>query len=326
MAQLRFFKDFSEKNKFFSNQKNQVINTKKEFDEWFEFYTQKENSTKLDFIFRGMGEAKHRLYTSSQRIWLQNDMNEWCSDKYINFIDRTVQEAKSHPLIKKAFDVYGYSDEEREFPILSILQHYGAYTPLMDWSYNINVALFFATDNVTVGNGTNSISDYFSIYRINKAKYRNEFLNLTDFNEKLPSPIKAFEDWSDNSKNPNKNGVFYISDMEDGNAYGNTPVRIRTSRPLTSIFNQNIIPQEGLFIFNPFSNKTLEEIFNVNLEQDGYNLELTPFSCFNIKKDLADYVRRRIKNHDKIDSPFIYPHLYNDAQAIKNRVLNSYAV
>ena len=38
---------------------------------------------------------------------------------------------------------------------------------------------------------------------------------------------------------------------------------IRTNKPMTSIYNQNIIPQEGLFIFNPFSEKTLEEIYTI---------------------------------------------------------------
>ena len=59
-----------------------------------------------------------------------------------------VQNAKNSPLINKVFDLYNYSQSRREFPILSLLQHYGAPTPLMDWTYNKYVALHFAVKNV----------------------------------------------------------------------------------------------------------------------------------------------------------------------------------
>ncbi|MBS1521579.1 MAG: FRG domain-containing protein [Bacteroidetes bacterium] len=328
MAQLSYFSDLNEKREKFSNQRHFQIDTKKEFDEWYDFYTSefKENR-RTDFIFRGMSDAKFRLYTSAQREWIQNDMEEWGSGNYINFINRLVQEAKKYPLLKKVFDIYQYSDIRREFPILSILQHYWAPTPLMDWSYNIDVSLFFATEKLTCGHGNGNIENYFSIYRINKSKYKNELLNLRDFDSNLETAITSYSDWTENPLNPNKNGIFYISDFEEGNVYGavaSSEIRLVGDTPMTSIYNQNIIPQEGLFIFNPFSKKTIEDIFNVDLNEDGWNLRLTPFACFNIKKDLADYVRRRIKKRLGIDHNFIYPHLYDDAANIKNKVLDSY--
>ena len=91
---------------------------------------------------------------------------------------------------------------------------------------------------------------------------------------------------------------------------------------MTSIYNQNIIPQEGLFIFNPFSQKTLEDIFNADLNKDGWNLALTPFDCFNIHKDLAEYLRRKIDVRFKINKGFIYPNLNDEARKIKESTLN----
>jgi FRG domain len=325
MGQLSYFSNFKEKQQKFSNQRYFQIETKRDFDEWYEFYTSKfKVQNKTDFIFRGMSDARFKLYTSAQREWIQNDMEEWDANNFIAFIDRMVQKAKKYPLLNKVFDVYQYSDKKREIPILSILQHYGAPTPLMDWSYNINVSLFFATEKLLGGNGTGNIENYFSIYLINKSNYRSELLNLIDFDNNFQTTILSFREWTES---PNANNIFYISDFERGNTYNaivDSKIRMIATHPLTSIYNQNIIPQEGLFIFNPFSKKTIEDIFNINLNNAGGNLALTPFACFNIKKDLAEYVRRRIKNKFQIDHNFIYPHLYDDSAKIKSQVLDQY--
>ncbi len=99
---------------------------------------------------------------------------------------------------------------------------------------------------------------------------------------------------------------------------------IRTNKPLTSIYNQNIIPQEGLFIFNPHSQKTLEEIFNPDLTKDDWNLELRLFDFFNIHKDLAEYLRRKIDVSYKVNKGFIFPNLNEEARKIKEYTLNSF--
>lgn len=327
MGKLKTFINLKEKKDYFLQSEHFIIDSKAAFDLWFDGVVGMKKEERTNFIFRGMKEAKHRLYTSGQRIWIENDMVDWSGQNYIGFIDALVESAKQHPLIEKVFDVYNYTIVEREFPILSILQHYGAPTPLMDWTYNINVALFFGTEGLKGGHGTGDIDNYFSIYAINKAHYKHEFLNKNDFDKGGISSINSFEEWSDDDRNPNKNGIFYISDFDNGNAFGAPQyhsIRIRANRPMTSVYNQNIIPQEGLFIFNPFSNKPIDEVFNVKAGIDGSNLILRPFTCVNIKKDLADYVRRRIKQHSNIDHNFIYPHLYDDVKIILNNTLNEF--
>jgi len=329
MGKLKEYETFEEKNKLFFNKEQFVqIDTKEEFDQWFKFYTSNiKESKKTDFIYRGMGDARYKLYTSAQRAWIQNDMKEWCGKNFLHFINDMISQSKTYPLINKVFDLYDYNADEREFPILSILQHYTAPTPLMDWSYNLNVALFFATENLQCGNGHNKLSDYFSIYRIDKSKNKNEFLHIVDFSGGSIPSFDKFLDFGDHENKPNANGIFYISDFDEGNSYGTTPnakIKIVARKPLTTIYNQNIIPQEGVFIFNPFSEKTIEEVFNASKNESGWNLQLRPFSCFNIKKDLADYIRRRIKEKYSIDKNFIYPKLNEDAQKIKNLVLNRY--
>jgi hypothetical protein len=335
MAELPIYKNLEEKRNFFSNGNKEsfIIDTKTALDKWFTDVQEEEKlETEIDataWIYRGMTEAKYKLLTSSQRLWITNEMQQWANKSYLEFISDLVNKANGNTLIKKVFDLYSYSKSDREFPILSLLQHYGSPTPLMDWSYNNNVAFFFATDGLKKKEEPKEqIDDYFSVYRINKRKYKKELLNIIDFIPKELYPdIKTFRDFGDDNGNPKSNGIFYISDFErkgessgETNPYGS--LKIRTRKPLTSIYNQNIIPQEGLFIFNPFSEKTLEEIFNPDFNKSGWNLALTPFDCFNIHKDLAEYLKRKIDVRFKINKGFIYPNLNDEAKKIKETTLN----
>ena len=74
-----------------------------------------------------------------------------------------------------------------------------------------------------------------------------------------------------------------------------------------------------MFIFNPYSQKSLEEIFNPNPESPS--LHLYPFDCFNIHKDLSEYLRRKIDVRDKINTKFIYPKLNYEAYTIKEKAI-----
>lgn len=333
MAELPTYNDLDQKRAFFSNGQKEsfIIDTKKALDKWFNDVQNEEKlETQIDataWIYRGMTEAKYKLLTSLQRLWITNEMTQWANKSYVEFISDLVNKANNNTLINKVFNLYNYSRSDREFPILSLLQHYGAPTPLMDWSYNNNVAFFFATDGLKRKDEPKAkIDDYFSVYRINKRKYKKELLNIIDFTTKDQYPeVKTFQSFENN--NSASNSIFYISDFErkgestgEVNPYGN--LMIRTRKPLTSTYNQNIIPQEGLFIFNPFSNKTLEDIFNTDLNKDGWNLLLTPFDCFNIHKDLAEYLRRKIDVRFKINKNFIYPNLNDEARKIRETTLN----
>jgi len=337
MADLPLYNDLETKRPFFSNGNKEsfMIDTKSQLDKWFKDVEDEEKSeTEIDataWIYRGLTEAKYKLFTSAQRVWIGNEMQQWANKPYLEFVIELVKNANKNTLIKKVFDIYGYSSDDREFPILSLLQHYGAPTPLMDWTYNNHIAFFFATDGLNKKEEPKqAIDNYFSIYRIYKRKYKNELLNIIDFTPSKTYPaISSFLNaYGDDDNNPNANGIFYISDFERKGESTDSirpfgMLKIRTRKPLTSIYNQNIIPQEGLFIFNPFSSKTLEDIFNIDLNKEGWNMALTPFDCFNINKDLAEYLRRKIDVKYKINKSFIYPILNDEARKIKESTFNA---
>ena len=324
MAKLASYKDFQEKDaKFSRNIKYSRIDTVKDFDAWYSHLTAKgsldqnsENPSRIDTnnMFRGMSEAKYKLLTSSQRFWIVNELEQWWSPRrYLEFVNVLVDNARKKLLFRKVFDYYKLAGNQRDFPILSILQHYGAPTPLMDWTYNIDVALYFATESTVPSYSSNEIDQYFSIYQIDRQQQRrSEFNNLISWHRGSFPRISSFYGWEDN-----QNSIFYISDFEDKP----DAKSFRDERPITTIYNQNIIPQEGLFIFNPFSTKPLEDCFNTDHHQDGNNLELTPFLCVNIKKDLVEYVRRKIK-FKGIDTSFIYPELRKDCSRLINEYLD----
>ena len=328
MGQIPTYRTFEEKSKNFADEKRfHRIDTVEQFEVWYSELTRrlKDNPSEsnrsnlkrinTDNIFRGMGEAKHKLFTSAQRFWITNELEQWWRPKrYLEFVSVFVEEARKKALFREVFEYYNIKYNQRDFPILSILQHYGAPTPLMDFTYSIDVALFFATENAQPSYSSNEIDHYFSIYNIDKKKQRHkEFNNLIDWNSGSFPQISSFFGWEDN-----KNSIFYISDFEDKKIPVNS---FKDERPITTLYNQNIIPQSGLFIFNPFPQKSIEDCFNTDHYQDGNNLELVPFSCINIRKDLGEYIRRKIKKND-IDTKFIYPDLRSDCKILVDEFLN----
>jgi hypothetical protein len=335
MNQLLTYTDLSEKRKIFQEESYFVIDSKSDFDDWYNSVVKRQSDAKkklgessleseyednvynhYPFIFRGVGEAKFKIYTSAQRDWIVNDMMEWAGKPYLEFIDDLIKKAHNKPLLSKVFNYYSLYPNQRDFPTLSILQHYGAPTPLIDFTYNLDVALYFAIENCEPSLSSNIIDRYFSINIIDRTLQKNEFLNLMQFNQGAFPRLSSFYEWE-----TSPNALFYITDFE--NRFSRKSKKgFQDLRPLTILFNQRIIPQEGLFVFNPSSTMPLEDRFN--LAEEGSNLHLKKMTCVNIKKSLSDYVRRKIKKPGSdVDKLFIYPQLDDYVKHVKNEILDS---
>jgi hypothetical protein len=307
MGKLEYYSSLDEKKDSFSDQPEAegwfTIDSAYQFKNWYDSIT---NLIKLDPLgnfFRGAGEARYKLYNSSQRFWIENNLtqleslSQWLP--YISMIQNMVNKAKEQEVFKRVFDYYGLADDQTDFPILSILQHYGAPTPFMDWTYDINVALFFAVERTKHFEKENQIENYVSIYRIIKGT-DSEFIrgNIQVMSGNFFPTITYLSDNFPNS-------IYYISDFEVKNE--------RQIRPLTTYYNLNIMPQQGLFIFNPHERDPLEKIA----------VEKYPESkiiCYNINKDLAELIRLTI-NKNRVNESFIYPELKQYASTILNNYL-----
>ena len=332
MAQLPIYLTLVDKEKAFKQSENFKINSAKEFDSWYKQISNTQNLAKKNlfgddlnenevnvyrhypYIFRGVGDAKFKTYSSAQRLWVINNMNEWAKKEYLEFIQDFIDKAGKLPLLDKVFKYYKLVPRQRDFPIMSILQHYGAPTPLIDWTYNIDVSLYFATEYCTPVTSANEIDQYFSINFINRDnQYSKEFQNIFQFHQGHFPMLKSFHNSTEET-----NSIIYLSDFENV-IFKKDLKGFQDQRPLTILFNQRIIPQEGLFIFNPSSNIPLEDCINLNSKYQRSNLN--KMYCVNIHKDLSDYIRRKINTQD-IDKGFIYPDLEKSAEAIKQSVLN----
>ncbi|MFT4802364.1 MAG: hypothetical protein ACI93N_002142 [Flavobacteriaceae bacterium] len=305
-----------------------IIQTEEDFDLIYE-----KNKNTTETLYRGVSEAKWRIYSSLQRHWINEKIYEKGID-YKTFIEQLIINAKKQNggIIEKFFKKNGINSDN-DIAMLSFLQHYGCPTPLVDWSNSFKNALYFATENLTEYSGeTKDIDKYFSVYYIEEKDLASS--SLVEIVEKgISEKQKQVE------KNVVENGKSEgISELEMGKFFSNDRLRMVTKMlhqksliefitkierlmtfPLTyfSDLNENsdiqfslnssmnIINQQGVFIWNSDPFKPIEQVGN---EQFGNKEEVIYrySKCYNIDKKLANYVREKIKK-EGIDKGYIYP-------------------
>lgn len=310
---------FLKSNKYVNN----CIKTFDEFDKWFTYWEGVNERRKYKVYFRGMGEARHKLFNSAQRLWLNYEMQDWKRQApqllYRDFIMKMIEEALgAKSLLGNVFKLYGINGSHKEFPCLSILQHYGSPTPLLDWTYNFRVALFFATEYTTVPSLKidNDLDDYFSVYVLGEETYRvNEIEERESVSSCFPAPGEV----------PNPSHLFRLTDIKYDMMGKYDPGDPFKKVLMATIYNQNIIPQEGLFIFNPHAELPMEDLFRAeNIGAMPLNEENVPnsgFMVYNIHKRLGEYIKRKIAMQG-YTRDYIMPDLKDYSKRIKEKVLN----
>jgi hypothetical protein len=174
---------------------------------------------------------------------------------------------------------------------LSYLRHYGVPTPVLDFTLNPFVALFFAIENIKHTPTENEIDDYLSFYIIdlNQLCLCAENFKKTEIYEVLYKGEESFDPFK---------------------AWTNTNSNIFT--------NLNIINQEGCLISNIQFSDSLEAVYKVYVEEyfqinnkisDEDKKTLISkkiISCYNIHKGLIPVIRQKLKEKG-ITKDFIYP-------------------
>ena len=74
MIAMKTYSTLTDKRKFFAQ--SVVINTPRQFDEEFSNLVELSKNTKIHAVFRGVPEAKYKLYTSLQRELFNLNLNE----------------------------------------------------------------------------------------------------------------------------------------------------------------------------------------------------------------------------------------------------------
>lgn len=278
---MRFYKALQEKGQYFIKRNLKVDNLSNLLALIEEF----SGNGKESILFRGQPEAKYMLYSSLQRYWVERKLEKHYGS-YRELIDNLIENSRkwNSGLIKRYLKNSGWN--ETKMSILSIMQHYGVPTPLLDFTYDINKSLYFAVNKIDISPPVSDIEKYFSIYYIYKD---NPVLGLND--EK-----------SDKQKNNDLDLA-----MESGiSLIDNTNEAYRIQN------NLNILNQEGAFIFNSSPKDPLEKHYFKHVSQlkrvSGKELPQEIGGCININKKIADDLRDFLQEKG-IDRYSMFPDL-----------------
>ena len=317
MTKVETYSSFEEKVEYFE-QIN--IKTKYELDQIISKYPEND---KNELYFRGCNEAYYKLFNTAQRSWISNEPTN-LGFTYDNFIKNEIRNARNWQgnLLEKFFSAFGQLPND--LIMLGFLQHYGAPTTLLDWTYSFNNSLFFATDRVKYNDSENEIENYISIYIID-----NVAVDFDSHLENLIHSLDLFKSLQESLSDENRKELMDVIEkwgslnyqdlinmsiislvpgyQKDGYFHKNEELSFKF------FYNQqnlNIINQKGFFIFNPSEDKPLEYFCcGKPLEEKGRPVFIPKITCLNIHKSLLKYVKKHLNNMKPypINKEFIYP-------------------
>lgn len=326
--EIQNYQSLEQKEIFFDSK---TINNKKDLDQFVGEWSKKDDSKKI--MFRGVNEAKYKLYNSAQRVWINNELN-FLGKIYFDFIYSQILYLENYQngLFKKFYD--SFDSKTNDLSLLSFLQHYGAPTPLLDFTFNLNCALFFATHNCEHISSDN-INNYFSIYAIEYENQESEFQSIIDI---LNDTLKVVE--KEIEKNPDKkikeSGIlnpikklslehlqqlqtFYIPEYKKG-GYRFESQYFPSFKLIFNQQNLNVINQEGLFIYMYDENHPLEQYFTGDGSSFQETYHLPKIKCWNIHKSFSDYILNNLEQSKPyaINNDYLFPQEENIAMQAHN--------
>jgi len=302
---MEIYSSIEEKDAFFKFGGSKIDNDK-DFNAAVK-HLMKMNSTG-DFIFRGISEAKFQLFTTSQRYWEANAADKNDSEEYDNFIMKVIKKCKdwNNGTVLNLLKTYSIS-EKNSLAYLAFLQHYGAPTPLIDFTKNVSKAIFFAINDFgNFAQAADEIDNYFSIY----FTYQNNTAYEV-FHEVFQKSRKGEKHGEFDYINVSAHGIILLSDNND---------------ELKILNNIRIANQEGMFFYNHSGIDPLEKVYkefsNLLLEKIGREKFDEIYAhdhfagCYNFHKKYAERMKE-IVNNMGITKDFIYP----DISQIRDFVL-----
>lgn len=131
-----------------------------EFQQWYDELTQRPDYYKNRWIFRGVSSAQYELETTLEREAQRSGLS---------LTDLPKLEIRIMNDFRRRFHHYSYHTPERHdiAEWLSLMQHYGAPTRLLDWTYSPYVAIYFAVEKPR-NHGC-------ALWTLESAKYTSEY-------------------------------------------------------------------------------------------------------------------------------------------------------
>ncbi len=338
---LPTYKSLEEKKEYFYYKEPEQVNTIDEFKDRFEQleagipqfnpYYSREFSLLCNTatVFRGQNEAKYKLYTSAQREWIIEEWNKQLGeDGFIEFVQQLILQLKKANAISRLSNYFeSMGATETDLLLLSFLQHYRTPTPLLDFTYNKYLALFFAMDGSEFNKqGEDDLDNYFSIYALPVRSIYSIDLNnkavikalqkggvierikkdLTP-KEQIKVYIKHLFSWKISEAKDHFRGMSEYPFLFIPN-----PQRAEKIDDIIGIdlhwSNPNIIAQEGCFVMISDKETPLEGSFRRGIH------------CLDIHKSLAPYIREEYLKSKGITKESIYP----DFNAIANEAYEAF--
>lgn len=306
------------------------IDSPAQFDDLYNDMKEKKN-----ILFRGQREAKWRLYSSLQRYWILKKLYE-NEVSFKELLEKMVENGKIdfNEQIFQLLNVH-HIDTQNDVAVLGFLQHHGCPTPLLDWTYKFQNALYFGLDGLTQNTKVKEIEDYFSVYFIEEQYFDGSnmrammakglaeigeqelykwisFLAKDKEQEQEMREHFAGRKMFDNDKITGSGLITHMTKIENllGFPISYFSDKDIESQILFSLNNsKNIQNQEGVFTWNADPSKPLElvgeELYKETYpDKDGKDYFFC--SCYNIRKSLEPYIRQKL-DADGITKEYIYP-------------------
>ena len=286
---MQQYEDLEEKAGHFLQSK--TINTPKELDAELDKFQKMADNKTLHIVFRGLHEAKYKLYNSFQRMWFDRSLGETGTDPYLlvqNMINACLN--PKHVLYKY-FKQLGVVCND--WLILSFLQHYGGASPLLDFSKNYRVALYFLCKKMKLQYSDKYIDHYASVYYYKTADTAKSFRPIHKIAEEAVRAnlnVDKCEVWKNElsfsaimQRPPLAEPVIVPVYSNQTNITDNDD-NVRTTFTAANI---NVTSQEGEFVCNMNMEQPLEEIFQRKKKKGNTEKYI---HCIDIHKGLCDYI------------------------------------